>query len=548
MTTLFIGIRETTKFMAKRGREMSLSVKESRLVAVNRVGENTLQTVLQGKVELPGTAAPVERIVWVKGTPRLQMLTTDQDRVYVQGVVDLSMIYMPETLEDEPAGLKRVEWPGALPFDTQVEVIGAEPEMLAKAQMNILACEWDLIGGQYALDVDLILAVTVRVEQVREYEVIRDVNMPQGVKLTTDGVMLHPVPKAFELGVDKEITGMLEFAQDGEGPVNAVLQLTSDVKLQETEISQGKVVAKGVVALDVLYERQDLTVALRSFPQGLPFELVFEETQIEAGMILEPKLYTDSETFVINDGQGVRVEIHLQGDLLLSKPQAVQVLTDIAASGNQVEVRKELVALDSIVQRKEQQIVARGLVELTQALPPMREILVSTGTAYLTDYEVENDKVTVEGVVDVELIYLAHSEEDTKPLFRGMFPEVIPFRQTLALPGVELGMQPRIAVEVLSVKPDLINRETIEAAVTLRFIVDVVEYLELDVVVEAVDVEAPEDNPPTLRYIFVQSGDTIWKLSRIYHTTEEAIIGANPSLQDDPLNLQEGERLYIPRA
>lgn len=527
---------------------MSLSVKESRLVAVNRVGENTLQTVLQGKVELPGTAAPVERIVWVKGTPKLQMLTTDQDRVYVQGVVDLSMIYVPETLEDEPAGLKRVEWPGALPFDTQVEVIGAEPEMLAKAQMNILACEWDLIGGQYALDVDLILAVTVRVEQVREYEVIRDVNMPQGVKLTTDGVMLHPVPKAFELGVDKEITGMLEFAQDGEGPVNAVLQLTSDVKLQEAEISQGKVVAKGVVALDVLYERQDLTVALRSFPQGLPFELVFEETQIEADMILEPKLYTDSETFVINDGQGVRVEIHLQGDLLLSKPQSVQVLTDIAASGNQVEVRKELVALDSIVQRKEQQIVARGLVELTQALPPMREILVSTGTAYLTDYEVENDKVTVEGVVDVELIYLAHSEEDTKPLFRGMFPEVIPFRQTLALPGVELGMQPRIAVEVLSVKPDLINRETIEAAVTLRFIVDVVEYLELDVVVEAVDVEAPEDNPPTLRYIFVQSGDTIWKLSRIYHTTEEAIIGANPSLQDDPLNLQEGERLYIPRA
>ena len=526
---------------------MSLSVKESRLDAVNRVGENTLQTVLQGKVELPGTAAPVERIVWVKGTPKLQSLSTDQDRVYIEGVVDLTMVYVPETLEDEPAGLKRVEWPGALPFDTHVEVIGAEPAMLAEVEMKILACEWDLTGGQYALDVDLIVAVTARVEQVREYLAIRDVNIAQGVKLTTDGVMLHPVPRGFVLDVDKEITGMFEFAQDGEEPTATILQITSGVLLQEPEISQGKLMVKGVATLEVLYERQDLTVAVQSFPQGLPFELVYEKSPIEAGMILESKLRCVSEAFVVNDGQSVRVEGHLQGELILRQPQSIQILTDITAPGNQVEVRKELVALDSIVQKKEQQVVARGLVELTQALPPMRELLLSTAVAHLTDYEVDNDKVTVEGVLDVELIYLSHSEEDTKPLFRGMFPEVIPFRQTLVLPGVELGMQPRIAIEVLAVKPDLINRETIEAAITLRFTVDVVEYLELDVVVEAVAVDAPEEEPPTLTYIFVQNTDTIWKLSRIYHTTEEAIIGANPSLQDDPLNLEVGERLFIPR-
>ena len=58
---------------------MSLSVKESRIVAVNRVGENTLQTVLQGKVELPSTAAPIGRIIWVKGTPVVHSFTPDQD-------------------------------------------------------------------------------------------------------------------------------------------------------------------------------------------------------------------------------------------------------------------------------------------------------------------------------------------------------------------------------------------------------------------------------------------------------------------------------------
>lgn len=177
----------------------------------------------------------------------------------------------------------------------------------------------------------------------------------------------------------------------------------------------------------------------------------------------------------------------------------------------------------------------------------MRELLISTAVAHVTDYEVENDKLTVEGALDVELFYLAHSEEDTKPLFRGMFPEVIPFQQTLAVPSLELGMQPRIRVEVVAVQPDLINRETLEAALTLRFTVDVVEYVEVEVAVEAVEVEAREEDPPTLTYVFVQSGDTIWKLSRKYHTTEAAIIDANPSLQDDSLALKVGESLYIPR-
>ena len=45
----------------------------------------------------------------------MDSFTVDQDRV-VQGAVDLAMVYVPETLGDEPAGLSRVEWPSALPL------------------------------------------------------------------------------------------------------------------------------------------------------------------------------------------------------------------------------------------------------------------------------------------------------------------------------------------------------------------------------------------------------------------------------------------------
>lgn len=527
---------------------MSLSVKESRLVAVNRVGENTLQTVLQGKVELPSTAAPVERIVWVKGTPVLQSFATDQDRVYVQGAIDLSMVYVPETLEDEPAGLKRVEWPGALPFDTHVEVIGAEPEMNSEVELNILACEWDLGAGQYSLDVDLIVGVVAQVNQVQEYKAISDVNVAQSVKLSTDGVVLNPLPPAIKLKVDKEVTGILELSEEEAVPITTILDIATQVQLSDIELSKGRLVAKGVANLEILYEAENLAVQVGSFGQVLPFELIFEKADIEPDMVLDPQLKPYSEGYVVNDGKDIRIELHLAGNLMLKDHQPIQILTEIGTPGNQVEVRTETVAVDSFVNRKEQQAVVRGLIELSQKLPPIRELLQSRATPYVTDYEVENDKLVVEGVLDVELFYLAHSEEDAKPLFRGMFPEVIQFEQTLAVPGLELGMQPRIQVAVVGVKPDLINRETVEVALTLRFVVDVVEYLEVEVAVEAVEVEPSVDNPPSLTFVFVQSGDTIWKLSRRYHTTEETILRANPNLQDDPFSLKAGDRLYIPRG
>lgn len=525
---------------------MSLSVQENRIVAVNRVGENSLQTVLQGKVELPSTAAPIGRIVWVKGDPVVDSFTVDQDRVYVQGAVDLAMVYVPETLGDEPAGLSRVEWPSALPFDTYVEVLGADPDALASVDLTILACEWVLAAGQFALDVDIILAVDAAVDQVREFTAVSGANLAKPVKLTTDGVVLNPLPPPLELKVAKQVTGMLDFAEE-DGLVRTILDLEAEIKLEEAVFSEGTLEVRAWASLDLLYEAEDLTVKYRQFAQALTFDLNFQQEGIQPGMALKCGLQKSCEGFVVNDGRSIRVELSIGGALLATAAQPIQVLTDISAPGGLVETRKELLAVDSAVSQKDQQAVVRGLIELTEGLPPIREILKSRAQPHVTDFEVEEDKLTVEGVVDLEIFYLAHSEEDTKPLFRGYFPEAIPFSQTLAIPGLELGMQPRIDLKCVAVRPDLINRETMEAAITLRYKVDVVEYLEVEAVVEAVDVEPAPEDPPTLTFVFTQGGDTVWKLAKRYHTTEEAILQANPSLQDEAGALKPGDHICIPR-
>lgn len=525
---------------------MSLSVKENRLVAVNRIGENTLQSVLQGTVELPGGAAPIERVVWVKAVPVIESFAADQDRVYVQGAVDLTMVYAPETLEGEAAGLRRAEWPGALPFDHYVEVIGAEPEMASELETTVLVCEWDLRGGQYSLDVELILASTARVYQKQEHLIISDVNSSTSLKLTTDQVVLRPWAPALELAVNKDVSGILELSQ-GDALLRTVLDLNAQIQMDSEEISEGLVTLKGSALLDLIYEAADLSVRRLTFSDVLPFEIKFEKKTIEPEMILCRRLAADCQGYVVNDGRGLRVELNLRGFLQLRKMQIIQALTEISAPGDGVQVRKETIGLESFVNKKEHQGLVRGLVEIDRRHPPIRELLYCKGHPHWTDYEVDQDKLGLEGVVDLELFYLAHSEEDVKPLYRAVFPEALNFRHTLVIPGLEPGMQPQIKLEVQQIQPDLINRETVEIALTVRSAVTVSEYLDLELAVEAVHVEPQEEAPPTFTYVFVQRGDTIWKLARGYHTTEEEIFKWNPKLQEDPQLLKPGDRLYIPR-
>ena len=53
-------------------------------------------------------------------------------------------------------------------------------------------------------------------------------NLAKPVKLTTDGVVLNPLPPPLELKVAKQVTGMLDFAEE-DGLVRTILDLEDQI-------------------------------------------------------------------------------------------------------------------------------------------------------------------------------------------------------------------------------------------------------------------------------------------------------------------------------
>ena len=526
---------------------MSLRVREDRLIAENQIGENTLQAVFQGVVELPSLAAPIARIVWVKGYPMINTLIVDQDRVHIQGVIDIEMVYAPETLEGEPILLEQVDWPGALPFEHYVEVIGAEPGMVPEVDFTLLSCEWEVRSDQRLVDLDVITSTTVGVSQIQDYGVLTGASIIPPKKLITDELSLNTKIPLGELPFRKEISGILELPHDAEN-IAVILDLICKPVISGVELMRGKIRLQGMAAVDLIYASPDTSVHRLVFEGVLPFEYEYTHPKLTEDTLIKENIHPTWEGYIVNDGAAIRVELQLSGKLEAFKYQSARVLVDLASpTGDLVQCRKEMIFVDNFVNEKTQQSVAQGVIEIGERLPPIRELLRTTALPQITDFRIDEDKVLLEGMIDLEIIYLAHSEEETKPLFKGVFPNAIPFQQTLIMAGIEPGMKARVTVEPRDVKPDLINRETVEVMVTLRSHVMVNEYLQVEAVVEAVEIEPADPDPPSITYVFVQEGDTVWKLARKYHSSEEAVFQANPILQDSPSLLKPGDPIRIPR-
>ena len=287
--------------------------------------------------------------------------------------------------------------------------------------------------------------------------------------------------------------------------IEVILDLFCKPVISGIDLTRGKVRLQGMAAVDLIYAAPDTSVHRLVFEGVLPFEYEYAHSKLTEDALIKENIYPSWEGYVVNDGAAVRVELQLTGELQAFKYQSTRVLVDLASpAGDLVQCRKEMVFVDSFVNEKTQQSVAQGVIEIGERLPPIRELLRTTALPQITDFRIDDDKVLLEGMIDLEIVYLAHSEEEAKPLFKGVFPNAIPFQQTLIMAGVEPGMKASVTVEPRDVKPDLINRETVEVMVTLRSHVMVNEYLQVEAVVEAVEIEPADPDPPSITYVLLR--------------------------------------------
>lgn len=526
---------------------MSLKIKEEFLHVESLIGENTTQTVLQTTLDIPSTAPNIARVVWVKGSAVITDSIVGLDKVNLEGCIDLSLVYMYEDLEENRLNYQVVPYRHAINFSDYVEVIGAEEDMLVQAKVDLLEIEWELQLHQRTVHVDVLMQSTVKVKQQSSYQAVTNASVRAPKKLVVDDGVFHVQSQLKQVStsqlLDEDIT-----LPEGAVPINLILESHFQPKELKTQVTAENISISGKLASSLIYLDENGNVEYCTMEESAAFQLtVPNETKITE-LVVEPQIKVNAKPEFTPPSLSYNLYGELDLKLTLYELKYVRLVMDLDCSGCLIETRTRGIMLDNLINQKTQQSSARGVIELGSNNPPIREILQAEGWIKSFDYRIDEDKVFVDGAISLEIVYLAHTDEELKPLYMAEFNNAIPFQQSIAIGGVQPGMTADLTITVDELQLDLINRETIEIDVSYCSKLKVTEPIHQEVVVEALEIPPLTEDPPSVTYVFVKNKDTLWKLSRQYHTSVEAIIDSNSWLRErDDMTIRAGDRLCIPR-
>lgn len=150
-----------------------------------------------------------------------------------------------------------------------------------------------------------------------------------------------------------------------------------------------------------------------------------------------------------------------------------------------LELIRDLVRIDRVVGKEMTQAVVEGDVIVPDNKPDMDRSLSINGDVVIIDKEIIEDKVIVEGVVNVKVLYISQEGEQSLYHMEGSFG----FNQQLDLPNVKNWMDTEVKAVIEHIDSSMINSRKLNVKCVLDFSGKVIEKSQIDVVkdIEGID-------------------------------------------------------------
>lgn len=529
---------------------MGIFLQEKKLRVVEVIGENRVETMVEGTLDLPLGKPEIDRVLYARLQPEITNLEVVENKVVVQGTMGATVVYVPVPEEEKDLPAVSVSYREAIPFTTEISLEGAIPGVEVRPKLRVQKVTVDA-AGKRRFEVDAVVAVTVRALKTLNYSVVSGATVSEGHRvqvrretmnlLDLVGFTMCQIPLKTQLQLGEELPLMAE-----------VVDLWALPSLVGLRVVDGKVLVEGDVDFNLIYLSQGeeetayTSVSSARFEKGVHF--AGEAPLAEAvsgmqgrGMVLLKKVDTrlvNPFTLEVNLLLEVWAEVYRQTEM--------EAVTEIATEGvEEIAVNRQLIQAEAQVGEKTVEFSAEGHLQIPSHRPPVRRVIAADAVFQPVETRVLDGKVMVDGVLGVRILYQAAAEEEKPVLLHVVeFPEALRVTEFMDFPRVQSGMTVDHDVLVKKVGVELIDADTLQVEISGEMMVRVTSRASLEVITEAVVVPpALGDEATSFRIVVVQPGDTLWKLAHYYRTTVEAITAANGLAPGTPL--QVGQKLRI---
>lgn len=519
---------------------MSLELIRETVKVNQTIGEDSAQTIIENDIIVPDVKPDIASILLLDGDTYVNSAEAAQDKININGTIRFKILY----ISDDPShSIKSIDTSSN--FYYGLDVANARSGAKCRVKCDIEHMEYNILNGR-KISIKTIMRISGKVMDEIDHSIISDIRDVNDVQTLKESARL----RCFigENDADCIVRENMEVPA-GKPAVREILR--SDVKIsnKDIKVTDNKVIAKGELNVSTLYIADDERESIQVMEHEIPFTQLIdmpgaaEDSDCEVDFRIldakfEPAEDSDGELRILN-GEVV-INLYAAG----YEKRNVEIISDAYSPSVKLSLEKESFRTEEVVARSKTQVVLKDTVAIQDESPEIAEVFNVLCKPVISEYRMQEDRVTVEGSVKCNILYLASSEE--QPIF--CYEQEIPFKQNVDMKSIRGDMECEIGLDIEHCSYSMVSGSEVEVRLVMGLDAKALKQVEIPLTVKIVDqpMESRKtDSQPSLIVYFSKPGDTLWKIAKKYYTTVDYIQKIN-DIKDQDL-LTPGRQIIIPK-
>lgn len=480
------------------------------------VGAALSQAVVEGEVALPGGLREETSVLLSEAMAVLDHSLVENGRVAADGRVTFHILYT----QGDPTRVNALE--AGAEFTHNVDVPGAQAGMTAPVSLMVEHVEAHAQGGR--LHLMAIVRVYARVFSDEPVSAVTGVRGVDGLMVKTDTLSALRISSSGKQ--DVLIRDECELGQPLQ--ITDTLYATAVATVQEVMGGEERAAISGQVDLEVTHLSAMPSRPVIVTRHSIPFEETIALSGDMGDQLVGAAVVRDVAVLSQEGADGertLRAEVLLGLSAQSTKEKEVVLLLDAyTTQGDKLLLDTQ--QLQRAGSRRQIRTAESGkLTLMLDGQPPVRTPLRAALTPIITDLTRHAGKLTVEGMMDVTLLYM--TDDDPAPQSCRMEE---PFRMVFAC---DPALPEAITLTPGSVDVSAVTSDRVEVKYILHLDCSDVQ-LQPQELVSQVTAVPGEEIPSGVLICFAQPGETLWEIARRYRVSTEALEKMNPGLSEHP--------------
>lgn len=275
------------------------------------------------------------------------------------------------------------------------------------------------------------------------------------------------------------VRAVIDVTEHQKPPVTQIIDVLATARIIGQRIVDGKVIFEGEVHVKVVYEAALPDQPVWTAEADIRFSDFVDIEGALPGDRLFVSVTVEDVTARLISPTRIQITVVLATFVKVVREQEKTVVVDVKGPRALI-TRTEVLALRRVVVEGVRQVLLRVIDDLRElGKPPFVQLIDVLSTARVTDVRLIENKVLVEGVVEVKILYAAPNQQVV------VVAQEVPFSDFVDLPGARPGMEVEVSVvvELVTVEPEDMGRRLIKTIV-LQLTARVFEIIRVRVVVD----------------------------------------------------------------